>query len=61
MKNIIAIPTKKVKALANEYFKDPNCWPSLWISTEDINIEDKMSFISLVISMKRENKKMIAV
>lgn len=35
----------KVDQLLSEYSADPNCWPELWISSEDVTADEKAEFI----------------
>ena len=37
----------KVALLFNEYLSDPNCFPELWISGEDVTFQEKELFLSL--------------
>jgi len=50
--------TPKVKNLLSIYLADPNCWPELWISEEDVTQEEKHEFINAAIdelvSLKEE-------
>jgi hypothetical protein len=39
----------KVQNLVNEYKADPNCWPELWISGENVTDDEKKLFIELAL------------
>ena len=40
------INSGKVEKLVKEYKADPNCWPALWISSEDLTQDEKNLFIN---------------
>jgi hypothetical protein len=41
----------KVALLLNEYLSDPNCWPEVWISGEEVTPQERELFISLCVDV----------
>jgi hypothetical protein len=41
----------KIALLFHEYLSDPNCWPELWISGEDVTPQERNLFISLCVDV----------
>ena len=46
MMNMV-VDKDKVCLLFHEYVTDPNCWPELWISGENVNDAERELFIQM--------------